>query len=187
MTMLAPPPSAIEPDDIPKMDGLFELVDDQLVEKHRSFLSGATCVKLTIILGTYIQTKNLGTLASEVTFRCFPNKLRQVRRPDLAFIAAARLAQIPDDGNVPVAPDLAIEIISPGDTILDLDDKLIDYRAAAIPLVWVVNPHAQNVRIFRPGQRIEELFGTDTLTGDAILPGFSVNLREIFPSRPAAV
>jgi hypothetical protein len=47
MTMLAsPPPATIEPDDIPKMDGLFELVDDRLVEKNMSFLSGATCVKL---------------------------------------------------------------------------------------------------------------------------------------------
>jgi len=84
---------------------------------------------------------------------------------------------------VPIAPDLAIEVVSPGDTILELDDKLIDYRAAEIALVWVINPHARNVRIFRPRQRIEELSDSDTLTGDAILPGFSVSLGELFPPR----
>jgi Uma2 family endonuclease len=185
MTMLAASPaSTIDPDDIPKMDGLFELVDGQLVEKQMSFLSGAACVKLSIILGSYIQTKQLGTLASEVTFRCFPNKPRQVRRPDLAFIAAARLSKVPDDGNVPIPPDLAIEIISPGDTILELDDKLVDYRAAEIPLIWIINPHARYVRIFRPRQRIEELNDTDQLTGDGVIPGFVSPVSELFP--PAA-
>ncbi len=188
MTMLAAPPvTTISPDDIPNMDGLFELVDDRLVEKQMSFQSGETTVNLSILLGAYIKNKQLGKLASEVTFRCFPNKPRQVRRPDLAFISASRLGQVPDEGNVPIAPDLAIEFISPGDTISELDSKLIDYRAAAIPLIWIINPVARNIRIFRPGQRIEELIDGDQLTGDDIVPGFSVPISELFPpvAKPA--
>jgi len=94
MTLLAPPPAppTIDPDDIPNMDGLFELVDDQLVVKQMSFLSGATCVNLSFALQAHIRANKLGTLVSEVTFRCFPNKVRQIRRPDLAFVAASRLA-----------------------------------------------------------------------------------------------
>ncbi len=180
MTMLAAPPN-ISPDDIPKMDGLFELVDDQLIEKHMSFKSGATAVTLSVTLGSFVKKHQLGALVSEVTFRCFPNKPRQVRRPDLAFVSTSRLPQVPDEGNVPIAPDLAIEFISPGDTIDELEDKLIDYRSAAIPLIWIVNPYARNIRIFRPRLHIEELGDGDQLTGDDIVPGFSVPVSELFP------
>jgi Uma2 family endonuclease len=68
-----------------------------------------------------------------------------------------------------------------------LDEKLVDYRAAGIPLIWVINPHARYVRIFRPRQRIEELNDTDQLTGDAILPGFTAQAGELFPPRAPAL
>jgi Uma2 family endonuclease len=178
MAMLANP---ISPDDVARMDGLFELVDDHLVEKHRGFRSGVAVVRLVCRLQPFATANHLGTLASAVTFRCFPNKPRQVRRPDLAFISASRRSQVPDEGNVPIAPDLAIEFISPGDTIDEMEYKLIDYRSAAIPLIWIVNPYARNIRIFKPGRRIEELGETDQLTGDNIVPGFSVLAGELFP------
>jgi len=182
MTMLeAPPVAGISPDDIPNMDGLFELVKGRLVEKKMSSRSGISTVKLTTRLGSFVESNGLGELMREVTFRCFPNEPKQVRRPDLAFISRNRLPDLPDNGNVPIPPDLAIEIVSEGDTIVELEDKLIDYRAAAIPLIWVVNPHARNIRIFRPDRRIEELGDTDQLTGDDIVPGFSVKISELFP------
>ncbi len=179
MTLLAPPHSSsrVTPDDLLKMNGLFELVDGQLSEKQMSFLSGKTVTNLSSILIPFIKSQKLGELASEVTFRCFPNDPDQVRRPDLAFISAARLNRVPDEGHIPIAPDLAIEIVSPNDSVYELDDKLIDYRAAGIPLIWIINPHAKGIRIFRPGKPIEELGAGDQLTGDTILPGFSAGDR----------
>jgi Uma2 family endonuclease len=182
MTMLdIAPVAGISPDDIPNMDGLFELVHGRLVEKQMSSKSGIATVKLTIRLGSFVESNGLGELMSEVTFRCFPNEPKQVRRPDLAFIASNHLSAVPENGNVPIPPDLAIEIVSEGDTIVELEEKLIDYRAAAIPLIWIINPHARNIRIFRPGRRIEELGDADHLTGDHIVPGFSVPVSELFP------
>ena len=102
-----------------------------------------------------------------------PHKPSQVRRPDLAFIAAARLADVPDEGYVPFRPSLAIEIVSPGDGVYDLDEKLIDYRSAGVPLTWVFNPAARIVRVFAADGSIRELIEADTLDGDDVLPGFT--------------
>jgi Uma2 family endonuclease len=183
MTLLASPPvkSRITPDDILKMDGLFELVDGQPVEKHMSALSGKTAGIITAILVPFIRTNRLGDFLVETSFRCFPNDTDQTRRPDLAFIAVARADKVPDEGHVPIAPDLAIEIVSPNDSVYELDDKLIDYKAARIPLIWIVNPQARTVKVFRPSKPIDELTEADQLAGEGILPGFTISVRELFP------
>ncbi len=72
-------------------------------------------------------------------------------------MTADRAHLVPDDGHVPVRPDLAIEVVSPDEGVYDLDSKLRDYRAAGIPLVWVFNParESRQVRVFRPGRPID--------------------------------
>ncbi len=81
-----------------------------------------------------------------------------------------------------VAPDLAIEVISPGDTINDFEDKLIDYRWAGIKLVWEVNPTFRFVRVHRLDDTITFLRENDTLTGEDVLPGFSAKVKELMPA-----
>ncbi len=71
-------------------------------------------------------------------------------------------------------------MVSPNDTVYQLDDKLADYRAAQIPLVWVVDPKARTVRVRRIGQPTIELEETDILTGEPVLPGFSIVVRNFF-------
>ncbi len=117
----------------------------------------------------------------EITFQCLLSKPSQVRRPDIAFITAGRLAGVPDEGHVPIRPDLAVEVVSPGDIVYELDEELLDYANAGVPLVWVVYPAARIVRVFRPGRPIDQLSDGDTLHGGDVLPGFAVALGDLWP------
>jgi Uma2 family endonuclease len=146
-----------------------------------SFKGGKTVTKVISILVAFIGEHNLGEVVPEVTFKCFPQKPNQVRRPDIAFIAAARLTDVPDEGHVAIRPDLAIEIISPGDEVYDLDEKLADYESAGIPLVWILNPNLKTVRVVHPRQPTIKLNAEDQLSGEEILPGFSVKVLDLFP------
>jgi Uma2 family endonuclease len=198
MTALAAPPAAsvrkqraaesADPEDLVKLadNGLFELVNGKLVEKGMSFLSGDVATEIVIGLGGFVKAHQLGKLVIEVSFQCFPEKPSQTRRPDLAFISAARLGNIPLEGHVPIRPDLAIEVMSPNDNAVELDGKLIDYQSAGIPLVWVVNPTARSARVYRPDGSSQHLLESDTLDGQEIVPGFRVTVADLIPL-PAAV
>ena len=181
MTMVSPVAS-YTPEDLLELDGLFELVDGQLVEKPMSFLAGETASIITFLLRSYLQANPGGRLSSEATFRCFPQDPDLIRRPDIAFIAAARAKSVPDEGHVTIPPDLAIEVISPGDKINDFEDKLADYRSAGIKLVWEVNPTFRYVRIHHPDRSTVLLEENDTLTGESVLPGFSVKVGHLMPA-----
>jgi Uma2 family endonuclease len=117
-----------------------------------------------------------------VTFRCFPDDPNLIRRPDIAFVAADRAATIPPQGHVRIAPDLAIEVISPTNTINVFEEKLSDYRSADVKLVWEVNPTLRYVRIHRPNRTTLLLEEDEILSGEGVLPGFSVKVAELFPA-----
>ncbi|HET6247319.1 MAG TPA: Uma2 family endonuclease [Tepidisphaeraceae bacterium] len=173
------------PDDVLRLEdeGLFELVDGKLVEKPMSSLANKTAGIVTIQLGVFLQKSGGGDLLPEQTFQCFPHDRDLIRRPDVAFISAARSAGVPDEGHVPIAPDIAIEVVSPNDTIYELDEKLADYRMAGVKAVWVLNPNSRVLRIHRLDHTFAELQETDTLSDESILPGFSILVRDLLPPR----
>jgi Uma2 family endonuclease len=190
-----PPPRAATPepdeyfDEEPvqsEPDGLYEVVDGKLVEKQLAFASGKSAVRITTALQNFLDQHPLGDLSSEATFRCFPRKPDQIRRPDISFVSSARLNLIPDEGHVPIQPDLAIEVISPTDTVYALDEKLLDYASAGVPLVWVFNPIARLVRVYKPDGSSRTFGEADILDGGDVLPGFAVVVRNMLP-KPAAV
>lgn len=104
-----------------------------------------------------------------------------VRGPDLSFVAAARL---PPTG-IPeafweLAPDLAVEIVSPSETAEEVREKVRDFLAAGTLLVWVIYPRSREVLVHRPGGAIQVLTETDTLEDAAVLPGFACRVGELF-------
>lgn len=182
------PASQFTPDDLLRLeggDGLYELVDGVLIEKNMGSLSGETCARMTALLYPFVYSQKLGKILTESSFRCFPNKPNQVRRPDLAFICTARLPAVPRRGHIPIPPDLAIEIVSPGDGVYDLDEKLRDYKAAAIALTWVINHEQRLVRLYEVGRLKAELEENEELRGEPALPGFVIKVSELFPEPTA--
>ena len=175
-------PAPIMPEDLLTLDeqGLFELAEGRLIEKTMSFLATETAGNIIFCVKSFLKTAGLASaVLPEQSFQCFGNKPRQVRRPDVAIITASRVPAVRPMGHVKIVPDLAIEVISPTDNVYELDHKLDDYRLAEIPVVWVVNPVSRVIRVHRPGKPIDELRDGQTITGDAVLPGFSIAITEL--------
>jgi Uma2 family endonuclease len=115
------------------------------------------------------------------SFQCFPDEPDKVRRADVSFIRFGRLTrEQPPEGHIRLAPDLAVEVVSPNDLAYDVDSKVEDYLQAGVRLVWVVNPVTRTVRVHRPDGPGATLRADDELTGGDVLPGFSCRIRELF-------
>jgi Uma2 family endonuclease len=100
--------------------------------------------------------------------------------PDAAYLSAARQKVLAKQGYNPIAPELAVEVVSPTDKEDELAEKLEKYAAAKV-LVWVVYPERKVVEIFSPGKP-RKVVGIDgELTGEDVLPGFVLPVHRIFP------
>ena len=135
---------------------------------------------LTALLHRYVSKTGVGHVFAESSFELV-DLPRTVRAPDVAFVRKERLpAGWMDEPRLKVAPDLAAEILSPGETAARLDEKLDDYAAARIPLVWVVDPKRRTVMVIAADAPVRWLRTGDTLDGGSIVPGFSCPVSELF-------
>ncbi len=103
----------------------------------------------------------------------------RVRGMDVAFISYVRLPRLPA-GFLTVAPELVVEIISPTDRWSDVQTKIEEYLAIGVDCVWVVDPAAHSVRVYRAGARMTRLENGDMLRGEGLLAGLEISLAELF-------
>jgi Uma2 family endonuclease len=99
--------------------------------------------------------------------------------PDVAFVAAGRTAAIGRTGYVPFAPDLAVEILSPGDRPAEVLEKIADWLETGTRLVWVIEAERRRARVHRSDGTIDIVREDQPLEGEDVLPGFSCPLREV--------
>ena len=133
--------------------------------------------RLGVSIHAFAQANNLGEIFWETDFRLDSST---IRIPDLAFLTAARMAGLDLHQRPSGAPDLAVEVVSPGNDADDLARKVQQYLLTGAQLVWVVYPESQLVYAHRPGERVEVLERAQTLTAPALLPGWSLPLAELF-------
>lgn len=102
--------------------------------------------------------------------------------PDISFVSRARLQEIgiPERGYWPLAPDLAVEVLSPSETAVDVALKVDAYLAAGTRLVWVVSPPTQSVTVYYAGGEVRLLRTGDFLEGGDVLPGFHAPVADLF-------
>ncbi|MGF1542656.1 MAG: Uma2 family endonuclease [Pleurocapsa sp.] len=106
-----------------------------------------------------------------------------VRSPDVSWIAIAKWNALTDKqkrGFAPIDPDFVIELMSPTDEILELQQKMSEYMACGVRLGWLINPDEKQVEIYRQGQDKQLLSSPISLSGEDFLPGLTVDLAEIF-------
>ncbi|HEY4690142.1 MAG TPA: Uma2 family endonuclease [Anaerolineae bacterium] len=104
-----------------------------------------------------------------------------VRAADVAFISNERYARRKQKGGfLDVAPDLVVEIMSPDDRWNDVIQKLREYFSVGVRLVWVAHPETRTVYAYRSMTDVREFGESDALTGDDVLPGFSVLVASLF-------
>jgi Uma2 family endonuclease len=173
------------PEDLLSMlDGkIYELVDGRL--EKREMGAEASWVEGWIFfeLMKFCVGRRLGRVwPSSNSYQCFPHAPGRVRRPDVSFIRAGRLPgdELPK-GHVRIAPDLAVEVVSPRDLAPKLEKKLVDYQKAGVPLVWIVYPDSRTVMVHRADGSASRLYREDVLSGEDVIPGFRCRVDSLFP------
>lgn len=178
------------PDDLLKLsDGdRYELADGELVENNMSGLSSFVARRISGRIGEFTDERGLGyTFGQDCGYRCYRFDPDKIRRPDGSFIRADRISlEELESGFVAVAPDLAIEVVSPNDLASDLNAKVDEYLRAGVKFVWVIDPLLRTVAVHRPDGSDSRLHEPDELSGEEVLPGFRCVVRDLFPERAGA-
>ena len=166
----------------------YELVRGRLVERNMGAESSWIGTRLTSRLDRFCEEHDLGTVwGADNGYECFSHAAGLVRKPDLSFIRRGRLpGDIVPVGWIRIAPDLAVEVVSPNDSAEQLQEKLDDYRRAGVPLIWVIYPRARMAYVLHPEGPPVELRESDILSGEDVIPGFRRPLSEILPRRAPA-
>jgi Uma2 family endonuclease len=142
---------------------------------------GSLVIKLASLLLQHVDAHALGEVFGPDTGFKITDSPDTVRAPDVAFVQQQRIpAGELTEKFWPGAPDLAVEVISPTDTLYELDEKIEEYMASGVTLVWVVNPKKRTVTVYRPGASPEVLSENDQLDGRPLLPAFQYPVAKLF-------
>jgi len=142
---------------------------------------GQVAHRFGLFIGNHVLERDLGRVFAAETGFLLRRDPDTVRAPDVAFVAGERLGtdETPA-GFLELAPDLAVEVVTPGDSARAVRVKLQDWLAAGTRLVWVAYPETWSVVVHRQGGSPEALSGEDTLSGVPVLSDFTVRVRELF-------
>ncbi len=166
-------------------DRIVELVEGEIVKMPKpTGLHGQITFLLSLKIGNYVVDNRLGVVtASETGFvlERNPDGRDTVRGLDIAFIRGARVPAALPDQLLDMAPDLAVEVISPSNDAADIHHKIRQLLAAGTALVWIVYPSTRTVDVHSQSGATT-LEGDDTLSGRDVLPGLEIPVREIFPA-----
>jgi len=142
---------------------------------------GRIAGELLISLGQHVKTRRLGRVyAAETGFKLASHP-DHVRASDVAFVRQEGLDETGDaPGFWPGAPDLAIEVLSPGDTYSEVEEKVLDRLAAGTNLVIVIDPRQRSATAYRSPTAIRVLGASDVLDGADVVPGWAIPVADIF-------
>ena len=166
----------------------YELVNGQLVEQEMSFWACYVSGRLHHRMTSFTDAQQSGWVSPEggLTFQCFPHDPGMVRKADVSFLKRERWSweQARQPGHVRLAPDVAVEVMSPNDLAYEVNAKVKDWLSAGVTLVWVIDPEAHMIAVHRANGQGTILREADELDGEDVLPGFRCPLRELFLPPP---
>ncbi len=160
----------------------YEIVNGELIDMGNSGAKhGYLAIILSAALFNCVSTQKLGAMFDSST--AFKMRSGNKRSPDISFVAKERLQGLDDlpEGFLEGAPDLAVEILSPSNTVEEIHNKLVEYFENGARLVWVIHPKENYVLVYRSAQSPDRLLkSTDSLDGENIVPGFSLPIADLF-------
>jgi Uma2 family endonuclease len=165
-------------------DKRFEIVDGEWREIDMAGkLHGAIEANLVMLIGSFVKTNKLGRVYTGDTTYILdgtPDDIRVMRLPDVSFVATERIDNTDPHGYHYLAPDLAVEIVSPSERISDVRAKLNDYLDAGTRQVWLVFPDTQQVTVHHPNGTSVTYNKDKSISGENVLPNFTLNVGEVF-------
>lgn len=155
----------------------YEYVEGKLIPMAPSTMEhGEISMNLSFLLSLHIRENQLGRLyPADTDFKLG----ERLVKPDIAFVSTARLPENKRQAS-PVAPDLAVEVVSPTDIQYRVVEKAFAYLNAGTRLVWIIEPVGKTVTVYRSQTDIKMLTREDTLTGEDIVEGFSCQVAQLF-------
>ena len=181
---LTKPVTADELLEMPDDGSRYELVKGELIRmaptghKH-----GIVTMRLAAPLYRYVRDHKLGEVYGAESGFVISQDPDTVRAPDVAFVQRERIEKAGEVKSYWLgAPDLAAEVVSPGDTFSEVENKVAEWLEAGARIVWVVSPKLHTVTVYRSLTDIVTLTEKDTLDGGDVVTGFQIKIAEIFES-----
>lgn len=158
-----------------------ELVRGYVVREPRpATYHGLLAAKLTRFLEEHVSARGLGVVIGDAGF-VLEETPPSVRGPDVAFVSAGRIpADAPRRGFWQVGPDLAVEILSPSNRKAAVRDKLSQYFAAGVRIVWLVDPIAETVTVRDARGVLCTVGAGEVLSGEPLLPDLRIEVAALF-------
>ena len=181
---LKPPPGTASEQDVLELHArekrLCELVDGVLVEKPMGFYESRLACVLIQLLSNFADEHDLGIIVGPDGMMRLAVGL--VRIPDVSFVSWHQLSnrRIPRQPIPDLAPDLAVEVLSPGNTEAEMARKLREYFSAGVRLVWLLDPETRTMRVYTSPGDFSTMSEDESLDGGEVLPGFTLPLRDLF-------
>lgn len=166
-------------------DRYFELIEGSLVEvSPPSPYRGRILSALAHLLYEAVEAQGIGYVFTGDAGFIVRRNPDTVLGPDLAVVIKGRISvEVDQERYLELAPDLAVEIVSPSNSAGEIERKTAIYLAAGVRAVWIIYPRQRQVAIHRPGAPPTLLTDQDVLTDEALLPGFETDVSRLFPAR----
>jgi Uma2 family endonuclease len=162
---------------LPRDGNKYELVDGEIRVSPAGLRHERVVARLFLRLAQFVEERGLGDVLGSNLLYVLPSGNR--RGPDVSFVAAGRLAPLAEAVFPELAPDLAVEVLSPGDVPRQVLDKVGEYLEAGVRLVWVIDPAERTAAVYRSTTDVRRLDESDELDGEDVVAGFACVLRDV--------
>jgi Uma2 family endonuclease len=173
--------TAEELEEMPDDGQQYELMRGELVTMAPAGRrSGKLGMEIGSSLLVHVKNNGIGEVYGADTGFILSRNPDVVLAPDASFVRLERLKDVGEDGFLPLAPDLAVEVISPSERAGHISAKVSEYLHAGVRLIWLVDPRRRIVTVYTPTHAARVLRIEDVLDGGDVLPGFSLPLAALF-------
>ncbi|HVF26659.1 MAG TPA: Uma2 family endonuclease [Pyrinomonadaceae bacterium] len=164
-------------------DGLrYELLEGELRRMPPAgHEHGDVTMNIAAPLHRHVKSNGLGKVYAAETGFLLQTNPDTIRAPDVAFVRRERAEQVSKNtGYWPGAPDLAVEVVRPGDTVSRVEEKVQEWLKFDVRLVWIVSPKLRTVTAYRSLTDVVVLKEKDTLDGGDVVPGWRMPVDDLF-------